>query len=192
VPHVVGDDDVQPVPNDRVAERPCRRREPAVAARPVTHGIYWILANSLPGASVTTSQISSARLRDIRLPVAGESRGRGSRGLEYDGTDEVNALKARWSRRAPLVEAKARRLLLNVREIGGETELRAAVKPGLEEAATSSQPRSMQGAAERSRASTRRRDRYYPSSSVRALPSHPLALRLYEEIIHKGGVSRGG
>ena len=64
--------------------------------------------------------------------------GRGfHRGLEYDGTDEGKRPEGALvtPRSLALVEAKAHRLLLNVREIGGETELRAAVKPGLEEAA---------------------------------------------------------
>ena len=38
-------------------------------------------------------------------------------------------------RSVALIEAKARRLLLNVREIGDEAELRAAVQAGLDEAA---------------------------------------------------------
>ena len=122
--------------------------------------------------------------------------GRGfDRGLEYDGTDEGKRPEGALvtPRSLALVEAKAHRLLLNVREIGGETELRAAVKPGLEEAADQLATAIDAG----SRGAIKGIDtgddtRYYPVIvTYEPLPSHPLALRLYEEIIHKGGRLKG-
>ena len=122
--------------------------------------------------------------------------GRGfHRGLEYDGTDEGKRPEGALvtPRSLALVEAKAHRLLLNVREIGGETELRAAVKPGLEEAADQLATAIDAG----SRGAIKGIDtgddtRYYPVIvTYEPLPSHPLALRLYEEIIHKGGRLKG-
>jgi len=92
-------------------------------------------------------------------------------------------------RSVALVEAKARRLLLNVREIGGEAELRAAVEPGLEEAADQ-----LAAAIDAGRRGaikgieTGDGTRYYPVIvTYEPLPSHPLALRLYEGIIYRGG-----
>jgi hypothetical protein len=116
-------------------------------------------------------------------------------GLEYDGTDEGKRPEGALvtPRSLALVEAKARRLLLNVREIGGDTELRAAVKPGLEEAAdqlATAIDAGTRGAI--TGIATGEETRYYPVIvTYEPLPSHPLALRLYEEIIHKGGRLKG-
>ena len=92
-----------------------------------------------------------------------------------------------------LIEAKARRLLLNVREIGGETELRAAVEPGLDEAAnqlSTAIDAGRRGAIKDIK--TGDDTKYHPVIvTYEPLPSHPLALRLYEETIHRDGRLRG-
>ena len=163
----------------------------------VTHGIYWILANSLPGRERDNFTNFFGHVFETyvcRSLVRAAGRGF-HRGLEYDGTDEGKRPEGALvtPRSLALVEAKARRLLLNVREIGGETELRAAVKPGLEEAADQLATAIDAG----SRGAIKGIDtgddtRYYPVIvTYEPLPSHPLALRLYEEIIHKGGRLKG-
>jgi hypothetical protein len=122
--------------------------------------------------------------------------GRGfRRGLEYDGTDEGKRPEGALltPRSIALVEAKARRLLLSVREIGGEAELRAAVEPGLEEAADQLATAIHAGRRGAIKGIETSDDtRYYPVIfTYEPLPSHPLALRLYEEIIHRDGRLRG-
>jgi hypothetical protein len=113
------------------------------------------------------------------------------RGLVYDGADDGKRPEGALvtSRSVALVEAKARRLLLNVREIGGEAELRTAVEQGLEEAADQ-----LANAIETGRRGaiqnieTGDHTRYYPIIvTYEPIPSHPLALRLYDEIIYRGG-----
>jgi hypothetical protein len=159
----------------------------------VTHGIYWILANTLAGRerdnftnffghvfeAYVCRCLTRAASRDFR------------RGVEYDGADSGKRPEGALvtPRSVALVEAKARRLLLNVREIGGEAELRAAVKPGLEEAAdqlAATIDAGRRGAIKG--IETGDGTRYYPVIvTYEPLPSHALALRLYEGIIHRGG-----
>jgi hypothetical protein len=147
----------------------------------VTHGIYWIFTNFF--GHVFETYICRALIR---------AAGRGfRRGVEYDGTDKGKRPEGALvtPRSVALIEAKARRVLLNVREIGGEAELRAAVEPGLDEAAN--QLAAAIDAGQRGAIKdieTGEDTRYYPVIvTYEPLPSHPLALRLYEEIIHRGG-----
>jgi hypothetical protein len=80
-----------------------------------------------------------------------------------------------------------------VRETGGEAELRAAVESGLEEAAD--QLASAIDAGRRGAITgikTGAGTKYYPVIvTYEPLPSHPLALRLYQGIIHSGGRLQG-
>ena len=163
----------------------------------ITHGIYWILANGVPVdqrqdftnffghvfEAYVCRSLTRAAGRDFKW------------GVEYDGADTGKRPEGALvtPRSVALVEAKARRLLLNVREIGGEAELRAAVKPGLEEAANQ-----LATAIEAGRRGaikdidTGEGTRYYPVIvTYEPLPAHPLALRLYEEVIHTGGRLKG-
>lgn len=163
----------------------------------VTHGIYWILANNLAGRerdnftnffghvfeTYVCRCLTRAAGRDFR------------RGVEYDGADSGKRPEGALvtPRSVALVEAKARRLLLNVREIGGEAQLRAAVEPGLEEAAdqlATAVAAGLRGALKG--IETGAGTKYYPVIvTYEPLPAHLLALHLYEEIIHRGGRLKG-
>lgn len=163
----------------------------------ITHGIYWIIVNGLRGhqrqeftnffGHVFESYICRSLIR---------AAGRGfRRGIEYDGADAGKRPEGALitPRSVALIEAKARRLLLDVRELGGEATLRAAVEPGMDEAADqlataidAGQRRGIKGIA------TGDETRYHPIIvTYEPLPSHPLALRLYEEIIYRNERLRG-
>ncbi len=158
-----------------------------------THGIYWILANNLAGRERDEFTNFFGHVFEAYVCRSlTRAAGRGfCRGVEYDGADEGKRPEGALvtPRSVALIEAKARRLLLNVREIGGEAELRAAVEPGLDEAAD--QLATAIDAGRRGAITgikTGEGTRYYPIIvTYEPLPSHPLALRLYEEIIHRGG-----
>jgi hypothetical protein len=163
----------------------------------VTHGIYWILANSLVGRERDDftnffGQVFETYICRSFVRAAGRDF---RRGVEYDGIDEGKRPEGVLvtSRSVALIEAKARRLLLNVREIGRDAELRAAVEAGLDEAAD--QLATAVDAGRRGALAgikTGEDTRYYPMIvTYEPLPSHPLALRLYEEILHSGGRLRG-
>jgi hypothetical protein len=163
----------------------------------ITHGIYWILANNLAGRERDEftnffGHVFETYVCRCLIRAAGREF---LRDVEYDGTDEGRRPEGALvtPRSIAFVEAKARRLLLNVREIGGEAELRAAVEPGLEEAAEQ-----LAAAIDAGRngaikgIQTGEATRYYPIIvTYEPLPSHPLALRLYEGIIHRGGRLQG-
>jgi hypothetical protein len=163
----------------------------------VTHGIYWVLANSLPGRERNDfmnffGHVFEAYVcRSLTRAV-----GKGfHRGVEYGGADQGKRPEGALvtARSIALVEAKARRLLLNVREIGGKAELQAAVEPGLSEAAD--QLAAAIDAGRRGAITgikTGEDTRYHPVIvTYERLPSHPLALRLYEQLIHQGGRLKG-
>lgn len=164
----------------------------------VTHGIYWILANNLAGRERDDftnffGQVFEAYVCRSLTRAAGQ----GFRwGVEYDGADKGKRPEGALvtPRSVALVEAKARRLLLNVREIGGEAELRTAVEPGLDQAAqqlVTAVDAGRRGAI--TGIKTGEDTRYYPVIvTYEPLPAHPLALRLYEEIVHRGERLRGG
>jgi hypothetical protein len=163
----------------------------------VTHGIYWILANNLAGRDRDDFTNFFGHVFEAYVCRSlTRAAGRGfHRRVEYDGVDEGKRPEGALvtPRSVALVEAKARRLLLNVREIGGEAELRAAIEPGLDEAAD--QLATAIDAGQRGAITgikTGEDTRYYPVIvTYEPLPSHPLALRLYEEIIHRGERLRG-
>ncbi|MFQ5891095.1 MAG: hypothetical protein ACE5JR_13795 [Gemmatimonadota bacterium] len=163
----------------------------------ITHGIYWILANNLSGRERDDftnffGQVFETYICRSLIRAVGR---RFHREVEYDGGHEGKRPEGALvtQRSVALVEAKARRLLLNVREIGGEAELRAAVEPGLDEAANqlaTAIDAGRRGAIKDIK--TGKDTRYYPVIiTYEPLPSHPLALRLYEEIIHRGGRLKG-
>lgn len=164
----------------------------------ITHGIYWIMANGVPPEQrqdftnffghVFESYVCRALTR---------AAGRGFRwGLQYDGADHGKRPEGAvmMPRSVGFIEAKARRLLLNVREIGGVAELEAAVREGLDEAAAqiataidAGQRRALSGIE------TNDKTLYYPLIiTYEPLPSHPLAMKVYDDIIHKDGRLRGG
>src|SRR5713101_1710440 len=162
-----------------------------------THGIYWILANNLAGRERDEftnffGHVFEAYVCRSLTRAAGRAF---RQGVEYDGADEGKRPEGALvtPRSVALIEAKARRLLLNVREIGGEAELRTAVEPGLDEAAD--QLATAIDAGRRGAITgikTGEDTSYYPIIvTYEPLPSHPLALRLYEEIIHRGGRLKG-
>src|SRR5262249_32020907 len=117
--------------------------------------------------------------------------GRGFCSVEYGGSGAGKRPEGALvtPRSIALIEAKARRLTLNVREIGGEADLLTAVEPGLNEAAdqlAAAIAAGQRGAIKN--ITTEAETKYYPIIvTYEPLPSHPLALRLYEQIIHKGG-----
>lgn len=163
----------------------------------VTHGIYWILANGLaPEQRQEFTNFFGHVFEAYICRSLTRAAGRGfHRDVEYSGADEGKRPDGALvtPRSLALIEAKARRLLLNVREIGGEAELRAAVEPGLDEAANQ-----LAAAIDAGRRGaikdieTRDHTRYHPIIvTYEPLPSHPLALRLYEGIIHRHGRLRG-
>jgi hypothetical protein len=161
----------------------------------VTHGIYWILANGLHDRDAFTSFFGHVFEEYVCRSLI-RAAGRGfHRGVEYDGANKEKRPEGALvtPRSVALVEAKVRRLLRNVREIGGQAELRAAVEPGLDEAAAQLAAAIEAGRGQAIKGIDTGADtRYYPIIvTYEPLPSHPLALRLYEEIIHKGGRLKG-
>jgi hypothetical protein len=157
----------------------------------ITHGIYWILANNVPDRQKFTNffgHVFETYICRSLIRAAGRSF---RRGVEYDGADEGRRPEGALvtPRSIALIEAKARRLLLNVREIGGEAELRAAVEPGLNEAADQLATAIAAGQRGAIKNITTGADtKFYPVIvTYEPLPSHPLALRLYEGLIHTGG-----
>ena len=156
----------------------------------ITHGIYWILANGVPDRQAFTNFFGHVFETYVCRSLT-RAAGRGFRwGVEYEGTDEGKRPEGAlvMPRSVAFIEAKARRLLLNVREIGGEAELRDAVADGLNEAA--------QQIATAIEAGRRGTLAGIPTAdpvivTYEPLPSHPLALKIYEDIIHKDGRLRG-
>lgn len=163
----------------------------------VTHGIYWILANGVPlEQRQDFTNFFGHVFEEYICRSLTRAAGRGfRRGVEYDGADEGKRPDGALvtARSLGLIEAKARRVRLKVREIGDEAELRAGVETGLDEAA--SQLAAAIDAGRRGAIKdikTGDDTRYYPVIvTYEPLPSHPLALRLYEEIIHRGGRLKG-
>jgi hypothetical protein len=163
----------------------------------ITHGIYWIMANGVPGGQRQAftnffGHVFEAYVCRCLIRAAGREF---LRRIEYDGADDGKRPEGALvsSRSVAFVEAKARRLLLNVREIGGEAELRAAVEPGLEEAAVQLAAAIDAGQRRTIKAvETDEATRYYPVVvTYEPLPAHPLALRLYEDVILRNGRLRG-
>lgn len=163
----------------------------------ITHGIYWILANGVPPQQRQEFTNFFGHVFEAYICRSlSRAAGRGfRRGVEYDAADEGKRPEGALvtPRSVALIEAKARRLLLNVREVGGEAELHAAVEPGLDEAADQLATAIDAGRRGAIKDITTGEDtRYYPVIvTYEPLPSHPLALRLYEKIIHRGGRLRG-
>jgi hypothetical protein len=159
----------------------------------VTHGIYWIIANNLDGRGRQAfTNFFGHVFEEYVCRSFTRAVGRGfHRGVEYDGAEEGRRPEGALvtPRSVALVEAKARRLLRDVREIGSEAQLRAAVEEGLDEAAD--QLAAAVDAGRRGALTgikTGDDTKYYPVIiTYEPLPSHPLALRLYEEIVHRRG-----
>jgi len=159
----------------------------------ITHGIYWIIANRVPSneRQAFTNFFGHVFEAYVRRCLIRGARREFLRAIQYDGADEGRRPEGALvlPRSVAFVEAKARRLLLNVREVGGEAELRAAVEPGLDEAAAqlaAAVDAGTHGAIVG--LDTAEVCRYYPVMvTYEPLPSHPFALRLYEDIIYRGG-----
>lgn len=159
----------------------------------ITHGIYWILANGVPQTQRQDFTNFFGHVFEAYVCRAlSRAAGRAFRwGVKYEGAGEGKNPEGAlvMPRSVALIEAKARRLLLNVREIGGETQLRNAVQDGLGEAADQITTAIDAGRRGGLKGITTTDDtKYYPVIvTYEPLPSHPLVLRMYHDIIHNEG-----
>jgi len=158
----------------------------------ITHGIYWILANGVaPGdrqgftnffGDVFEEYIRRCFLRSLGHSFAPRARYGPARVPLVDGGLIT-------TRSLGLVECKAGRLLLNVREVGSEADLLQSVEPGLERAA--SQLAAAVDGGQRGQIDgieTNMDTHFYPIVvTYEAIPSHPLAGQLYDRIVHRNG-----
>lgn len=157
-----------------------------------THGIYWIIANSLVGNARNTftnffgevfeEYIRRCMLRSLgRGFLARATYGPRARPLVDGGLVTPRSLG--------LTESKAARLLLRAREVGAEADLKASVERVLEEAASQLADAIRAGQeGQLAGLGVHRETRYYPIVvTYEPLPAHPFALELYDSILYRDG-----
>jgi len=162
----------------------------------VTHGIYWILANGLPGheRQAFTNSFGPVFEEYIRRCFL-RALGRKFAARPVYGPERLPVVDGVLvtTRSLGLPECKGMRLLLSVREVGTEEELRRLVGPALERAA--GQLAAAIGAGERGEMAgipTTEETKYYPMViTYEALPMHPLAVGVYEGVVHPEGRLKG-
>jgi hypothetical protein len=157
-----------------------------------THGMYWIIANSLIGNARNTftnffGEVFEEYIRRCMLRSLG--RGFHARVTYGPRTRPLVDGALVTPRSLALMESKAARLLLRAREIGAEADLQASVERVLEEAAAqlangirAGQDGQLVGLG------VHGETRYYPIIvTYDPLPAHPFALELYDRILYRDG-----
>jgi hypothetical protein len=162
----------------------------------VTHGIYWVLANALKGGdrqqftNYFGEVFEEYVQRCFRRALGHGFRSRASYGHKRRPlVDGVLATK----RSLGLCECKARRLLLDVRQVGSEGDLTRAVSESLDKAAAQLADAVEAGQrGEIHEVATGPGTVYHPLIvTYEPLPGHPLAKETYARIFTATGVLSG-
>jgi hypothetical protein len=163
-----------------------------------THGIYWIIANSLEGNKARNTftnffgEVFEEYIRRCMLRSLGRGfHARATYGPRARPLVDGALVKPKS---LALMESKAARLLLRAREVGAEADLKASVERVLEEAASQLADAIHAGQeGHLADLGVHPETRYYPIVvTYEPLPAHPFALELYDAILYRGDRFGGG